>query len=173
MAQALEDYCKGNRYPAYMRTGAACRFIQPFAQEFCQGNGLDIGGFGTSVFPGAMPINLVIKEDKFDAYKLPPGPFDYIFSSHTLEHLPDYVKAVKYWKEHLKEIDGVLFLYLPHPDMVCWRPQHNQKHFHMFYPKDIEELLNDLGFVDVIVSERDLYWSFAAVGFTRYNGHCP
>lgn len=172
MTQALEVYCNGIQYPAYLKRGKACSYIMPFALEFCKGNGLDIGGFDTSVFPGARPINLVIP-DQFDAYNLPDGKFDFIFSSHTLEHLPEYVRALKYWKEHLKEIDGVLFLYLPHPDMVCWRPQHNKKHLHMFYPKDIEQLLLDLGFVDVIVSERDLYWSFCAVAFTRNNGWCP
>lgn len=168
----LEHYCKDKYYPAYMKRGDACRFILPFAREFCQGNGLDIGGFGKSVFPGAKPINVVIP-DEFDAYSLPPGKYDYIFSSHTLEHLPDYVKALVYWKEHLKEIDGVLFLYLPHPDMECWLPQNNKKHLHMFYPEDMKKLLIDLGFVDVLVSERDLYWSFAAVAFTRNNGWRP
>lgn len=168
----FQMYCKGLRFPPYMRTGKACSYILPFAKEFCKGKGLDIGGFEGSAFPGAKLINPVI-EDGFDAYKLPEGKFDYIFSSHTLEHLPDYVGALKLWKEHLIDVDGVLFLYLPHPDMVCWLPQHNKKHLHMFYPKDIEQLLNDLGFVDVLVSERDLYWSFAAVGVKRYNGHCP
>ncbi|MBI5078285.1 MAG: methyltransferase domain-containing protein [Candidatus Yonathbacteria bacterium] len=171
MAEALEVYCKGIRYPSYMKRGNACSYIMPFAVEFCKGRGLDIGGFDNSVFPGAQAINVVIP-DKFDAYNLPAGKFDFIFSSHTLEHLPDYVRALMYWKEHLKEIDGVLFLYLPHPDMVCWLPQNNKKHFHMFYPKDMERLLLDLGFVDVIVSERDLYWSFCAVAFTRNNGWC-
>lgn len=162
---ALEMYCKGLYYPAYMKKGKACSFILPFAQEFCKGEGLDIGGFDGQAFPGARPINLVIP-DEFDAYKLPDGRYDYIFSSHTLEHLHDYVGALKYWKEHLKVVDGVLFLYLPHPDMVCWLPQNNKKHLHLFYPKDIEQLLLDLGFVDVLVSERDLYWSFCAVAFT-------
>lgn len=155
-----------------MKRGQACSYIMPFAVEFCKGKGLDIGGFDASVFPGAQAINVVLP-DKFDAYSLPDGKFDFIFSSHTLEHLPDYVRALMYWKEHLKEIDGVLFLYLPHPDMVCWLPQNNKKHLHMFYPKDMERLLIDLGFVDVIVSERDLYWSFCAVAFTRNNGWCP
>lgn len=172
MAQLLEVYCKGERYPSYMKGGSACSFILPFAQEFCKGEGLDIGGFDNQVFPGAKPINIIIP-DEFDAYNLPEGKFDYIFSSHTLEHLPDYVKALKLWMEHLKDVEGVLFLYLPHPDMVGWRPQHNKKHLHMFYPKDIDQLLRDLGFDDVIVSERDLYWSFCAVGIKRYNGHCP
>ena len=90
-------------------------------------------------------------EDEFDAYHLPDEKYDYIFSSHTLEHLLNYVEALRYWKEHLV-VRGVLFLYLPHPTMEYWLPQNNPK------------LLKDLGFEIVLHSERDLYWSFSVIG---------
>jgi hypothetical protein len=51
--------------------------------------------------------------------------------------------------------------------MRYWRPQHNRKHLHLFWPADVSEMLVDLGFVDVLHSERDLYWSFAVVGFNE------
>jgi len=156
---------KDSLYPAYIKTGNAASYIVPFAKEFCKGNGLDIGGFLDWTFPGAVPINIVI-DDQWDAYHLPDEKYDYIFSSHTLEHLPDYVGALRYWKEHLKP-NGVLFLYLPHPDMEYWRPQNNYKHLHLFYPKDMRDLLVDIGFEDVLYSERDLYWSFSVVGTLR------
>lgn len=153
---------KGRLYPSYIKTGNAAKYVVPFAKEFCKGAGLDIGGFFKWTFPGAIPINTVIK-DKWDAYNLPDKQYDYIFSSHTLEHLPDCVKALEYWKKHLKS-EGVLFLYLPHPDMEYWLPQNNRKHLHSFYPKDIHRLLEDIGFSCVLSSDRDLYWSFAVVG---------
>jgi len=154
---------KNNIYPNYIKNGNACYFIKPFAEQFCKGKGLDIGGFADWTFPGAKPINIVIN-DEYDAYNLPDEKYDYIFSSHTLEHLPNYIKALEYWKNHLKE-DGVLFLYLPHGDMEYWNPQNNRKHYHLFYPNQIKKVLNDLGFKNVINSERDLYWGFAVVGF--------
>jgi len=152
----------GSVYPTYLKSGNAAGFVIPFAKHFCKGKGLDIGGFFDWTFPGAFPVNILI-DDEWDAYHLPDEKYDYIFSSHTLEHLPDYVKAIEYWKEHLKP-GGVLFLYLPHPDMDYWLPQNNRKHLHIFYPDTIYKLLKDLGFKDVLYSERDLYWSFTVVG---------
>ena len=153
---------KNKVYPSYIKTGNAASYVIPFAKEFCKGEGLDIGGFFDWTFPGAKPINITI-DDKFDAYNLPDKKYDYIFSSHTLEHLPDCVRALEYWKAHLIS-DGVLFLYLPHPDMGYWLPQNNRKHLHSFYPKDIHRLLEDIGFNCVLSSERDLYWSYTVVG---------
>lgn len=154
---------RGNLYPSYLKYGNACSFVIPFAQYFCKGKGLDIGGFMDWSFPGAKAINIT-NNDGFDAYNLPNEKFDYIFSSHTLEHLPNYVGAIEYWKAHIKK-GGVLFLYLPHPDMEYWRPQNNKKHFHVFYPEDMKKVLCDLGFKNVLVSQRDLYWAFTLVAF--------
>ena len=92
--------------------------------------------------------------------------YDYIFSSHCLEHLRDPVSALENWKSHIKD-GGVLFLYLPHPDMEYWLPQNNRKHLHSWYPEDISKIMEDLGYDNVIHSERDMFWSFSVVG---YNG---
>jgi len=153
---------KERLYPTYIKEGNAANYIFPFARKFCKGKGLDIGGYLDSTFPGAIPIN-VVNEDEFDAYHLPDEKYDYIFSSHTLEHLLNYVEALRYWKEHLV-VRGVLFLYLPHPTMEYWLPQNNPKHLHIFYPLDMVKLLKDLGFEIVLHSERDLYWSFSVIG---------
>ena len=157
---------KNNIYPEYVRSEHAAKFILPFAEKFCKGNGLDVGGLLTCHFPGAKIIN-ILNNDGYDAYNLPaPSPctqYDYIFSSHTLEHLENYVKALEYWTTLLSPT-GVLFLYLPHPDMEYWLPQNNRKHLHSFNPLNMIKLLKDLGFKNVINSERDLYWSFAVVG---------
>ncbi len=155
-------YYKGILYPEYLKQGNANAFIEPFAKHFCKGKGLDIGGFHGSTFPDARPIN-ILNHDGFNAHYLPRRKYDYIFSSHTLEHLRDYVETLEYWKKHLKE-GGVLFLYLPHPDMEYWLPQNNRKHLHLFYPEDIHKVLEDLGFEHVLHSGRDLYWSSAVVG---------
>lgn len=151
---------KGRKFPDYIRNGNACQFVAPCALQFCKGDGLDVGA-GKWPLPGAMPIDLANGSRAMD---LPPGPFDYIFSSHCLEHLANPVAAIEHWKLRLKN-GAPLFLYLPHPDMTYWRPQWNRNHLHMWRPEDVETLLIDLGFTDVIRSERDLAWSFAVVGF--------
>jgi len=156
---------KGKVYPECIRNGNANKFIEPFAKEFCKGKGLDIGGFGDWIFPDAKAINITI-DDEYDAYNLPDEKYDFIFSSHCLEHLNNYIEALEYWKTKLKK-DGVLFLYLPHPDMEYWLPQNNRKHLHSFSPIEIAGAMVDLGFEDLIWSERDLYWSFAVIGFNN------
>lgn len=155
----------GQEVPKYISQGHHSKYIIPIAQEFCQGLGLDIGcGKVEWAFPGAMPIDLKIGKT-YDAYNLPDDKWDYIFSSHCLEHLPNYVEALTYWTQKLKS-KGILFLYLPHPDCVYWRPwnKKNDKHLHQFYPEQIVEILETLGYNNIFYSERDLAYSFAIVG---------
>lgn len=153
---------KGELYPDYLRHGNAVQFILPVASYFCRGMGLDIGA-GKWPLPGAIPIE---RTDGLDAMDLPEGAFDYIFSSHCLEHLVNPVAAIEHWATRIRP-GGVLFLYLPHPDQLYWRPQFCRKHLHSWYPEQIQATLKDLGFTNVLASERDLAWSFAAVGFKR------
>jgi SAM-dependent methyltransferase len=165
MESLLYEY-DGEKYPSYLKHGNAMQFIAPTALQFCKGRGLDIGA-GKWPLPGAQPVDLATLGD---AMQLPlnreraDGCWDFAFSSHCLEHLENPVAALEHWKRRLRP-GGVLCLYLPHPDMAYWRPQNCRKHLHLFWPKDVAEMLRDLGFVDVLRGERDLCWSFAVVGF--------
>lgn len=158
---AVFEY-RGQLYPEFIKHGNACQFVTPIALQFCRGEGLDIGA-GRWPLPGARPIEL---KDGGDAMDLPLGPFDFVFSSHCLEHLTNPVAALEHWKSRLKP-GGVLFLYLPHPAMTYWLPQFCRKHLHAWRPEDMAQIVRDLGFVDVIHSERDLACGFSVVGFTK------
>lgn len=160
MNDKLFEY-RGHLYPDYLRRGNAAQHVIATAQHFCTGKGVDVGA-GKWPFPGAVAVD--VGRGNCDAYTLPPGPWDYVFSSHCLEHLTDPVLALEHWRANLAP-GGVLFLYLPHPDMEYWRPQNCRKHRHLFYPADVARMLWDLGYVGVIHGERDLAWSFAVVGF--------
>lgn len=159
---------RGEIYPDYLRRGNAMQFIQPTASKFCQGRGLDVG-CGRWPLPGADPVDLARGGDALD---LPAGEWDYIFSSHCLEHIPDAVAALEHWKDRLKP-GGTLFLYLPHPDMTYWRPENCRKHRHLFWPADVAAMLRTLGFARVIHGDRDLAWSFAVVAFNGYKDVLP
>ena len=89
---------------------------------------------------------------------------DFIIANHFLEHAQDPIRTIKRHLEVLKP-GGVLFLYLPHPDMEYWLPQNCRKHLHSWSPGQVRRILIDLGFWDVLASERDLAWSFSVVGF--------
>jgi SAM-dependent methyltransferase len=158
-AEMIFDY-RGTLYPEYLKQGNACQHIAATALQFCRGVGLDVGA-GRWPLPGAIPVEL---RDGGDAMDLPLGEFPYVFSSHCLEHLANPIQALEHWATRIKP-GGVLFLYLPHPAMEYWRPQHCRKHLHAWRPEDMAQIVTDLGFADVIHSERDLAWSFSVVGF--------
>lgn len=151
---------RGKNYPDYLKSGNACRFITPIALEFCRGRGLDVGAGRWPLF-GAEAVEL---RDGGDAMHLPPGEFDYVFSSHCLEHLLNPIAALRHWETRIRP-GGVLFLYLPHPDMEYWLPQNCGKHLHSWAPDAMAKIVADLGFANVIHSERDLAWGFSVVGF--------
>lgn len=156
---ALFTY-RGERYPEYLKHGNAMQFIQPVAAQFCKGRGLDIGS-GKWPLPGAEPVELT---QGGDGNSLPEGQWDFVFSSHALEHIVNPVYALEHWKSRLRP-GGVCFLYLPHPSQGYWRPSNCKKHLHIFHPADVVLMLEDLGFENVLHSERDMAWSFAVVGF--------
>ena len=155
--------------PDHITEGHHSQYIIPVARKICKGVGLDIGCNRPEwSFPGSRPIDITLPDD-YDAYNLPEwtGGYDYIFSSHCLEHLEDYRGALQHWLSHIKS-RGKLFLYLPHPDCLYWHPneQPTKLHLHSFTPMIIKELLEDLGLVDIFFSERDLAYSFAVYGST-------
>jgi SAM-dependent methyltransferase len=151
---------KGKEYPEYEKTGFASRFAFPFAAEVCHGVGYDIGyGKPDWGFPGS----ILIENGQLNAMNLPDGQVDYIFSSHCLEHIPDWVTVLDYWIDHIK-VGGVLFLYLPHPAQEYWLPWNNRKHLYVFTQSVIRNFMEDRGFIKIFHSERDLYDSFMIFG---------
>jgi len=158
----LVEY-KNKKYPRFQTIGNASQFAIPFAKYFCQGHGYDIGCNRVEwAYPGAVPIDPLIS-DSYDAYNLPVGQVDYIFSSHCLEHLADWVQALDYWTEHIKP-GGILFLYLPHYDQEYWRPWNNRKHQHVLTADMISDYMADRGYCNIFSSGRDLNHSFTVVG---------
>lgn len=152
---------KGERYPFFQSEGNAAQFAIPYAKYFCQGIGIDVGCKKVEwSFPGSIPVDPCL--NKYDALNFPDGNFDYVFSSHCLEHLISYVDALDYWISKLKS-GGTLFLYLPHESQKYWRPWNNRKHFHLFNQNLLKMYFEEHGEIDqesIFVSERDLNHSF-------------
>jgi predicted SAM-dependent methyltransferase len=154
---------KGQIFPKFQTEGFGSQFAIPFAKHFCKGVGYDIGCNRLSwSLPDSIPIDLNFN-DGYDAYNLAEGAVDYIYSSHCLEHLPDWVEALDYWKSKLK-VGGILFLYLPHYSQTYWRPWNNFKHKHIFTPEIIEDYMLDRGYINIFKSGKDLNNSFMVVG---------
>jgi SAM-dependent methyltransferase len=151
---------KNEKYPFFQTLGNASQFSIPFAKHFCQGVGYDIGFCKEEwKFPGAIGIDSSL-ENGFDADHLPEDTLvDYIFSSHCLEHVDNWVLTLEYWMQHLKP-GGVLFLYLPDVSQKYWRPWNNRRHKHCLTPELLKEFVQDHEMKNIFVSGIDLNNSF-------------
>lgn len=150
-------------YPSFQSEGNAAQFAIPYAKHVCIGRGYDIGCMKKEwAFPGAVPIDLCF-DDPWDAFHLPDEKVDYIFSSHCLEHLPDWINALDYWQNCLNSY-GVLFLYLPDYSQEYWRPWNNRKHLNIFTPDIIKDYMQHKRFENVFISGVDLNNAFMVMG---------
>lgn len=100
----------------------------------------DTGLFGTAMHP-----DIVVK----DAARLAmfaDGSMQSVFSSHTLEHIPDHRAALSEWWR-LVAPGGYLALYLPHRDHYprMGEPGANPDHVHDFCEQDIIEAMEAVG----------------------------
>lgn len=154
---------KGDIYPKFQEEGNASQFAIPFAKHVCIGDGYDIGCMKKEwSFPGSTPIDLSFNDD-YHALNLPKQGVDYIFSSHCLEHIDDWVDVMDYWYGTLTD-GGTLFLYLPDYSQTYWRPWNNRKHRNMFSPQIVKDYMEDRGYKKIFVSETDLNNSFMIMG---------
>lgn len=166
----------GKNYPALQAHGFASQYAFEFAKKFCKGNGIDIGyskpEWKFSDAEGLDHLKFLYRdgsennESCFTAGDFYAKDLDYIFSSHCLEHLDDYVGHLDYWSGKLR-IGGVLFLYLPNMDyQEYWNCANNRKHVCYISPKVIQSYFDNRKemWKDVFVTEGyDLNGSFYAI----------
>lgn len=151
------------KYPAWQAEGNAAQFAIPYALKVCNGIGYDIGYSNDDwKFPGAIGIDPK-NDPRFHANQLPEQTVNYIFSSHCLEHVDDWVGTLDYWIGRLS-INGVLFLYLPDYSQEYWRPFHNRKHKHIFTPQIITDYFISKQMENIFASGVDLNNSFMVFG---------
>jgi SAM-dependent methyltransferase len=165
-ARSYPLYRATRRHADYLKHGAALEAVKPLALKYCTGRGVDVGASRWPL-PGARPV-----EDGEDenAYRIAEadGSLDFVFSSHTLEHLARPEDALREWIRTLRA-GGVLFLYLPHPACEMWRA--DLLPFHEWNPDPVfvERLLADTFHlqVDYVTYLPDAYFSFAVVAIKQ------
>lgn len=149
---------KNHKYPSFQSQGNGAQFAIPYAKHVCVGTGVDVGCNRLEwSFPGSLPVDPAINE--FDALNFPYENLDYIFSSHCLEHLYDWVDVLDYWTSKLK-VGGVLFLYLPDYSQEYWKPWNNRKHLNIFSPTILKDYLEDKKYSNIFTSQVDLNNAF-------------
>jgi len=150
-------------YPLFQSKGYAAQFALPYAKYVCKGIGFDIGCMKREwSFPGSIPIDLDFKDD-WHATNLPQKNVDYIFSSHCLEHIDNWVDVMDYWYKILKTT-GTLFLYLPDYSQEYWRPWSNRKHKNMFSSQIIKDYMEHKKYKKIFTTGIDLNNSFMIMG---------
>jgi SAM-dependent methyltransferase len=110
------------------------RLREKFFETWCRGRGLDIGYGGDPVVAGAQGWDIEHGNAQY-LHGLDRESFDFVYSSHTLEHLPNPGVALRNWWAVLKK-GGYLILYVPHRDLFEKRRHlpsvNNPKHTYFF-----------------------------------------
>lgn len=152
-------------YPDRLTKRNAMENIKEMALTYCKGKGLDIGA-GRFPLSGAIPIRNEFDQNAYNLSKYEDNSLDYIFSSHCLEHLDRPFEAIDLWITKLKKY-GILFFYLPHIDMILWRPGKPWGTDHKWSPTNdimITELLNRKISIVALQDYKDTFWSWYIIG---------
>lgn len=128
MAKFYPDF-KGETYKTRKR-----REREGFFDKYCQGEGLDIGYGGDLVVPGCSGWDLENGDAQYLA-SIEDESFDFVYSSHCLEHMTNVRTALKNWFRVVRR-GGYLIIAVPHRDLYEKRKElpsrWNGDHKHMF-----------------------------------------
>lgn len=129
----------------------ARRLREGFFEKYCQGYGLDIGYGGDPVVSNVRGWDFEHGDAQL-LRGLDDASYDFVYSSHLLEHLPDVELALTNWWRVLKP-GGYLLLFLPHRDLyekkTTLPSRFNEDHAHFFLP-DRDEAPDTIGIVPLV-----------------------
>jgi SAM-dependent methyltransferase len=127
------------------------RIREGFFDRYCRGKGLDVGYGGDLLNPNCRGFDAVHGDAQYLA-EIKDAAFDFVYSSHALEHMVDPAVSLRNWWRVVKA-GGYLILYIPHREFYekrkslpsRWNPDH--KHFFLL---DRDEAPDTLGIVPLI-----------------------
>jgi len=129
----------------------ARRTRENFFEKYCQGRGLDVGCGGDPIVKDVFRWDREYGDAQF-LNGIQNETFDYVYSSHVLEHMDCPSTALKNWWRVLKP-DGHLIFYVPDRDVYekklvlpsKWNPDH--KHFFL---RDRDEPPHTKGIIPLV-----------------------
>ena len=126
---ATDSIYRGETYKSYHR-----RQREGFFGKYCQGQGLDIGYGGDLVAPNCVGWDMQDGDAQY-MQGVKDESFDYVYSSHCLEHMADVRVALRNWFRLVKK-GGYLIIAVPHRDLYEKKKRlpsrWNSDHKHMF-----------------------------------------
>jgi SAM-dependent methyltransferase len=127
------------------------RLEEGFFDKFCKGNGLDIGFGGDPVVEGVQGYDFEHGDAQY-LNGIRNNFYDFVYSSHTIEHLDDPYLAVKNWFDKVKP-GGYLIIYLPHRDFYEKKkelPSRFNPNHKNFFLIDRDEKPDTIGIVPLV-----------------------
>ena len=107
---------------------------EEFFDKYCQGEGLDVGYGGDIIVPECAGWDLRNGDAQY-LNGIPDESFDFVYSSHCIEHMDNVRVALQNWFRVVRH-GGYLLLYLPHRDLYekqkALPSRFNPHHKHMF-----------------------------------------
>lgn len=93
----------------------ARRMREGFFQKYCSGKGLDIGYGGDRIIE-TVDVWDIEHGDALELKNVQNDSYDFVYSSHTIEHMLNPEIALRNWFRVVKP-NGYLIVYLPHRDL--------------------------------------------------------
>lgn len=150
---------------------------------YLKGRGLDVGAGDFKILPHAISVDNMnhaqfgfnvrpdIEAEADDLSIFASQSMDFVYSSHTLEHVIDMTKTLKEWWRVIKQ-GGLLVLYLPHKDFYpnIGQPGANPDHKRDFLPHEVVAAMPD-GWELIVQQDRnnDQEYSMLLI-FKKLNG---
>ncbi len=127
------------------------RMREGFFKKYCEGKGLDIGYGGDILTSNCRGWDFEHGDAQY-LNGIPDSEFDFVYSSHTLEHLEEPDVALENWWRVIKP-GGYLILYIPHRDLyekkTTLPSRWNEDHKH-FFLLDKDEKPDTIGIIPLI-----------------------
>jgi SAM-dependent methyltransferase len=146
-------FLKGKRdfNPAETSKAKERRVRENFFDKYCAGKGLDIGFGGDPITSNAQGFDFEHGDAHF-LEGIENESFDFVYSSHTLEHMVDPSAAITNWFRVVKK-GGYLIVFIPHRDLYekkktlpsKFNPTHKQ-----FFLIEKDELPDTIGIVPFV-----------------------
>lgn len=137
---------QGESYKARER-----RNSESFFEKYCNGRGLDIGYGGDPVVADVDGWDFFNGDAQF-LHSIEDERYDYVYSSHCLEHMSNPFVALRNWWRVLKD-GGYLILYVPHRDLYEKRrklPSRWNLDHKWFFTMDEDDLPDTLSMQTII-----------------------
>jgi len=158
-----------NKHPKRpeLEKGNGAQFIRDKALPYLKGIGLDVGCSRWKIKPDVIGVDIRkipgVDLTIHDWNAISSNEYDYLFSSHCLEHIENWQDALEHWVRVVK-IDGIVFLYLPNPvSYNRWSKVFAKQHKHDFTLARIINELKKLG-IEIIDNGYDEYAGMYVVG---------